>query len=153
MKPSPTSSVYETKAAGLARPVALPVSEALLAQRLRRGANPLLPLEWGLRRVIGVQEQVSACWAAPGLHLQQTQAERVHRRGWPPPPPVCPVLGQGRIVRGRTALDHPVSDDAGPGEPDEVGAAFAVTEHPLVAPRPVERAEVRLMIQRFDLFA
>src|SRR5450759_1566540 len=46
------------------------------------------------------------------------------------------------IVRGRTALDHPVPDDAGPGELDAVGAAVAVAEHPPVPPGLVERAEV-----------
>jgi len=65
-----TSSVYETEAAGLARPVALPKDKALLAQRLSGDANPLLPLCWGLRRVLGEQEQVPAVRTAPGLGLK-----------------------------------------------------------------------------------
>ena len=49
-----TAGVYETEAAGLARPFAFPVGEALLAQRLSGNANPLFPCGWGLRRVLGV---------------------------------------------------------------------------------------------------
>src|ERR1035437_3360464 len=66
--------VYETEAAGLARPVALPEDQALLAQRLPGNANPLLPLGRGLRRVIGVQGQGLAAWRAPGPRLSQTPA-------------------------------------------------------------------------------
>ena len=136
------SGMYETEASGLARPVALPEDQALLAQRLPGNANPLLPLNRGLRRVIGVQEQVPAAWTAPGLHLQQTQAELVQGRGNSFAPSVSPVLGEAGIVRRRTALDHPVSDDVGPGELGAVGAAVAVAEHPVVPPGPVERTEV-----------
>ena len=57
-------------------------------------------------------------------------------------PPVGPVLGQGRVVRGRPALDHLVSDDLRPGELEQVGAAVAVAEHPPVLPGLVEPAEV-----------
>jgi len=137
-----TSSVYKTEAAGLARPVALPEGKALLAQRLPGNVNPLLPFAWGLRRVFGVKEQVPAAWTAPGLHLQKTQAELVQGRGNSSTPSVSPVLGEGGIVRRRAALDHPVSDDVGPGELGAVGAAFAVAEHPPVPPGPVERPEV-----------
>src|SRR5450756_2670772 len=84
--------VYETEAAGLARPVAPPVGEALLTQRLAGDANPLLPFGWGLRRVLGVEEQVPAAWTAPSLRLQQTQAELVQGRGNSSAPPVSPVL-------------------------------------------------------------
>ena len=55
-KPLPTSGVYQTEAAGLARSVALPVVQALLAQRQRRCANTPLPLCLALRCVIGVEE-------------------------------------------------------------------------------------------------
>src|SRR5664279_3596362 len=134
--------VYETEAADLARPVALPENQALLAQRLAGNANPLLPLCWGLRRVIGVQEQVPAAWTAPDLHLQQTQAELVHGQGNSFTPSVSPVLGEAGIVRRRTALDHPVSDDTGPGELRAVRAAVAVAEYPLVPPGHVELPEV-----------
>src|SRR5680860_279406 len=130
------------EAAGLARPVASPVGQALLAQRLAGDANPLLPFGWGLRRVVDVKEQVPATRTAPGLRLEQTQAELVHRRGNPSAPSVSPVLGESGIVWGRPALDHPVSDDTGPGELGPVGAAVAVAEHPPVPPGPVERAEV-----------
>src|SRR5680860_1035964 len=89
------------EAAGLARPVASPVGQALLAQRLAGDANPLLPLGWGLRRVVDVKEQVPAARTAPGLRLEQTQAELVHRRGNPSAPSVSPVLGESGIVWGR----------------------------------------------------
>src|SRR5450759_5187798 len=134
--------VYETEATGLVRPVALPEEQALLAQRLAGNANPKLPLNRGLRRVIGVQEQVPAAWTAPGLHLQQTQAELVQGRGNSFAPSVSPVLGEAGIVRRRPALDHPMSDDAGPGELGAVRAAVAVAEHPPVPPGPVELPEV-----------
>jgi len=146
------SSVYETEVADLARPVAFPVGETLLAQRLPGDANPLLPFGWGLRRVLGVKEQVPATWTAPGLHLQQTQAELVQRRGNSSTPPVSPVPGKGGIVRRRTALDHPVSDDAGPGELGAVGAAFAVAEHPPVPPDLLNAPKYRSTTQCLDLF-
>ena len=53
-----------------------------------------------------------------------------------------PVGGQGGVVRGRRALNHPVPDDPGPGELLHVGAACAVAEHPSVTPGLVELAEV-----------
>ena len=57
-------------------------------------------------------------------------------------PPFGPVLGQGGVIRGCSALDHLVSDDLRPGELEQVGAAFAVAEHPPVLPGLVEHAEV-----------
>ena len=54
-----------------------------------------------------------------------------------------PVVGKRRVVRGRSSvLDDLVSDDGGPGEAMEVGAAVAVAEYPSVLPGAVERAEV-----------
>src|SRR5450755_2164310 len=136
------SNVYETKAVGLARPVASPVGQALLAQRLTGDANPLFPFGWALWRMVGVQEQVPAIRASPSLPLQQLQAVPVHWRGCAPAAPVGPILGQGGVVRGRPTLNHPVSDDLRPGELDPVGAAGAVTEYPPVLPGLVEGTEV-----------
>src|SRR6266540_1899532 len=117
--------MYETKVAGLARPAAPAVGQTLLAQRLAGHADPPFPFGWALRRMVGVQEQVPAAWTAPVLRLEQTQGELVHWQGNSSTPPVGPVLGQGGVVRRRRALDHPVSDDTGPGELGQVGAAGA----------------------------
>src|ERR1019366_8523796 len=99
--------------------------------------NPLLPLNRCLRRVIGGQEQIPAAWTAPGLHLQQTQAELVQGRGNSFAPSVSPVLGGAGSVGGRPALDQPVSDDVGPVELGAVRAAVAMAERPPVPPGPV----------------
>ena len=72
---SAASDVHETKAVGRARPVAPVVGQALLAQGLAGGADPLLPFGWALWWMVGVQEQVPTPWATPGLPLQELQAE------------------------------------------------------------------------------
>src|SRR5712691_2652519 len=53
-----------------------------------------------------------------------------------------PVIGQGRIIRGCRALDRNVPFDAGPGELDQVAAAVAVSEYPVVVPGFAVLAEV-----------
>ena len=78
----------------------------------------------------------------PSCGLEEPQAGVVDRRGWCLAPSLGPVVGQGGVVRGRCAFDHLVSDDPGPGELEQVGAAVAVAEHPPVAPGLVELAEV-----------
>jgi hypothetical protein len=92
--------------------------------------------------VLGFEEQIPAAWTTPGLHLQQTQAVAVQGWGNSSTPTVGPILGESGIVRRRPALDHPVSDDARPGEFHEVGAGDAVTEHLLNDTTPDDVAVV-----------
>src|SRR5664279_5087276 len=106
------------------------------------GCQPLFPLVWVLRRVVGVQEQGPAEWTAALLCLQQAQAGPVYRQGCSFTPPFGPVRGKGGVILRRPAFDHLVSDDLGPGEFNEVGSADAVAEHPLVLSGLVELAEV-----------
>ena len=49
---------------------------------------------------------------------------------------------RGRVIGGCRALDRHVPFDAGPGELDQVPAAVAVPEYPVIAPGLVELAEV-----------
>jgi hypothetical protein len=94
-----TSGVDETKGAAGARRAPLLVGDVPFGQGLSGGAHPLLPLLWGLRRVIGVEEKLPAQRTGTLLRLQETQTEVVHWRGCRPSPPSGPVLGQGRVVR------------------------------------------------------
>jgi hypothetical protein len=66
-------------------------------QRLPGGAYPLLPLAWGLRGVIGVEEKLPAHRTGAPLRLEQAQAETVQRWGCCSAAPIGPVLGQGRV--------------------------------------------------------
>ena len=75
--------------------------------------------------------------AATVLGCEKPPAGLVDRQGRLAPP-FGPVLGEGGVVRGRSAFDHLVSNDAGPGELVHVGAALAVAEHPPVTPGLVE---------------
>src|ERR1035441_9929329 len=65
---------------------------------------PLFPLLRGLRWLIGGEQVIPAEWTAPVLPRQQ--AERVAvQRGFAALPPAGPVVSQGGIVGGRSALD------------------------------------------------
>src|SRR6266487_5789427 len=102
---------------------------------------PSFPLLRGLRRLIGGEQMVPAERTVPVLLGEQ--AERVVvQRGFAAPSPVGPVVGQGGVVGGRSALDHDVPVDAGPGELHQVATAFAVAEDPVVVPELAELAEV-----------
>jgi len=91
--------------------------------------------------LVGVQEQVPAARASALLSLEQAQHRPVERGG-AAAAPISPVAGQGRIVDRRSTTDELMTDNLGPDEPAEVGAAVAVTEHPPILPDRVELAEV-----------
>src|SRR6266508_2899331 len=97
-RPWAAAGVHETKCAAGARLAALLVGDVPFGQRLPDGARPLLPFGWALRWVVGVEEQLPAEGANPALHLQQPQAEVVHRWGCRSTLPSGPVVGQGRVV-------------------------------------------------------
>src|ERR1017187_3378520 len=102
---------------------------------------PSFPLLRGLRWLVGGEQMIPAERTVPVLLGEQ--AERVLiKRGFAAPSPVGPVVGQGGVVGGRSALDHDVPVDAGPGELHQVAAAFAVAEDPVVVPELAELAEV-----------
>ena len=88
---------------------------ARLASALPVVRDPLLPLVWALRWVVGDKEKFPAQLAATPLRLEQSQAEVVQWWGCRSPSPTGPVLGQGRVIRRRPRLDHLVSDDLRPG--------------------------------------
>ena len=79
--------------------------------------------------------------AQPGLPGEQAQGVPV-QRGLDLLAPLGPVAGQGRVIGGCRALDRHVPFDAGPGELDQVAAAVAVPEYPVVVPELAELAEV-----------
>jgi hypothetical protein len=110
--------------------------------RLAGGRQPLFPFTRALRRPVSVEQQFPAQRAPAVLGLQETQAGDVHRPGYAPVPPGGPVTSQGGVVGRRGSPDHLVPDDFRPGEPEQVGAAVAVAEDPLVLPGLAERAEV-----------
>src|SRR5712692_8221061 len=92
--------------------------------------------------MVSDKEKLPAPRAATPLQLEQSQAKVVQWWGCRSPPPTGPVLGQGWVIRRRPHLDQPVSDDLRPGMLDQVGAAGAVAEHPVVLPGLIEPAEV-----------
>ena len=110
--------------------------------RLAGGEQPTFPLAWVLWPVIDGQEPIPALATAAVLGIEEPQTGRVDREGWRLASSFGPVVSQGGVVRGRRAFDHWVSDDPGPGELVEVGAAVAVAEHPPVVSGLVELAEV-----------
>jgi hypothetical protein len=61
-------------------------------------------------------------WAARVLPGGQTQRVLI-QRGLHPLSPFGSVVGQGRVVGGRRALDHDVPVDPGTGECNQVAAA------------------------------
>src|SRR4051812_23422174 len=109
---------------------------------------PAFPVRGGLG-LVGAEQVVTAERAASVLPGEQAQVVAV-QRGFDPPPPGGPVVDQVRIVRGRRAGDHLVSDDGGPAELDQVRDAAAlvgtgaVAEHPSVVSEPVEPAEIAM---------
>src|SRR5438034_3760574 len=141
LEASATSGVYETKCAVIARAAPLLV-ERSFGDGLAGGADPLLPLLWALRWMVGVEEKLPAGRAQPLLLFEQSQAEIVQGRWSRPATPIGPVLGQSRVVRRRRSLDHLVSDDQRPGMLDQVGAAVAVAENPAILPGLVIPGEV-----------
>src|SRR5438128_5117613 len=121
---------------------ARPLDHALLAQRAADGDEPLLPLLWGLRFLLGVEQQLPACRAAVILSFEQLQGVCVQRRRFASTTSLSPVLGQSGVVRRRPSSDRDMANDPGPGELGEVGTRFRITEHPPVLPGPVELPEV-----------
>ena len=121
------------------------VSRTVIAVRriaLRVRGEPLFPFvgacgSWSAcsRRSPQSGQRPCCAWSSRRPMSVQRRGLAVRRR-------VGPVLGQGRVVRGRPALDQLVPDDLRPGELEQVGAAVAVAEHPPVLPGRVERAEV-----------
>src|SRR3954452_19898820 len=109
---------------------------------------PAFPVRGGLG-LVGAEQVVTAERAASVLPGEQAQVVAV-QRALAPPPPGGPVVDQVRIVRGRRAGDHLVSDDGGPAELDQVrnaaalGGTGAVAEHPSVVSEPVEPAEIAM---------
>src|ERR1700726_4227773 len=104
-------------------------------------SEPVFPCLWGLGSFVGGEESAVADRAATVLGLVEPQGGGADRHRCLAPSP-GPVVAQGGVVRGRSAFDDSVPDDGGPGEPVEVGAAVAVTEHPAILSGPVELAEV-----------
>jgi hypothetical protein len=90
-------SVQETESA-LVRVVARLLGDGITGYRLAGGRQPLFPLARGLRRPVGVQEELPAPWAPAVLCLQEPQGGRVDGAGYSPVPPGSPVLGQGWVV-------------------------------------------------------
>ena len=148
---SVASGVYETKSAAGVRRAALLVEHGPFGQRLPSGAHPLFPLAWALRWVVSDKQKLPTPRAATPLRLEQSQAEVVQWWGCRSPPPTGPVLGQGRVIRRSPGLDHLVSDDLRPGMFDQVSAAGAVAEHPVVLPGLIEPAEVPVDDRRLGL--
>ena len=103
--------------------------------------EPSLPFVGMLWWVVCVEQRRAAARATSVLLMEQTQQERAQRWLVPASPPV-PVLRQGRVVGGGTALDLSVTDDRCPGELDQVAAAAAVAEHPVISAGRMERGEV-----------
>src|SRR6266481_7266450 len=99
-----------------------PLGHALLAQRPAGINEPLLPSLWGLRFLVGVDQQVPACRAAVVLSLEQLQGVAVQRRRFASATTLSPVPRQGGVVRRRPRSNQGVANDLGPGEPVEVGA-------------------------------
>src|SRR5207302_4052995 len=122
--------------------IARPLHHALFAQRAADGDEPLLPLLWGLRLLIGVDQQFPACRTAVILSFEQLQGVCVQRRGFASATSLSPVPGQSWVVRRRPSSDRGMANDPGPGELGEVGARCGIAEHPPVLPGPVEPAEV-----------
>lgn len=120
------------------------LGEQLAVDRFAGDGEPLFPLPWALRIVVGVEQEVPACWASAVLGTEQPQPTFVQRWWGLLAPPVGPVLGQGWVVRGCRAFHQRVADDPCPGVSDLVGPAVAVAEHPVVLPGCVELTEVAL---------
>lgn len=108
--------------------------DPVAVDRLAGDGEPQFPLSWGLRLVIGVEQEVSADRTSAVLCFQEAQPACVQWWRGLLAPPVGPVSGQGGVVRGRPSGDQRVADDRRPGVADLVGAAVAVTEHPPVLP-------------------
>jgi len=134
--------VYETELVIVWRAVSSPIADVVVLDRLADDPQPLFPLGRALWLVVGVQQEFPAERAASTLRLQPAKGELVQRRRGLRASPFGPVLGEGRIVGRRRARDQSVPDDLGPYQPDQVGAAVAVAEHPPVGPGRVELAEV-----------
>src|SRR4029077_12645119 len=115
--------------------------DGLLADRSAGGLEPLFPLSGALRLAVSGQQEIPALRAASMLRPEQTQTGAVQGR-LVPAAPCGPVLGQGRVVRGRRAWNQLVPDDLRPAELGQVGAGFPVAGHPSVLPGLVERAVV-----------
>jgi hypothetical protein len=130
--------VYETGFV-LVRRAGLPGDD--LGDRLAGGRQPPFPLVRGLWPVVVGQERLPADRALTVLGCEEPPAGLVDRQGRLAPP-FGPGVGEGGVVRGRRAVDDLVSDDVGPGELVQVGAACAVAEHPPVLPGLVEPVEV-----------
>src|ERR1022692_4441558 len=124
------------------RPAGAVVGDGLAGHRLADGRVPVLPLARGVWRAVGEQQQSPASRAQPALVPQGGLPGRGQLRGFLLPPPVGPVLGQGRIVWCVPAEDRRVPDDFRPGVLVEEGPGFPVAEDPPVAPVRVVRAEV-----------
>ena len=69
---------------------------------------------WAVWFPIGVEQRVPTQWAATALGLQQAQGGGC-QQGWVFPPPIDPVLGQVRVIRGRRAWHQLVPNDFGCG--------------------------------------
>jgi transposase len=108
---------------------------------------PCFPFVWRLGWLICSEQGIPAQRAATGLTGEQAQVVAV-QRGFDPSSPTDPVVDQVGVIGRCRAGDHLVSDDAGPGELDQVGdaavlvAAGTVAEHPVVVADLVEPAEV-----------
>ncbi|MGH2952370.1 MAG: hypothetical protein ACRDKX_10030, partial [Solirubrobacterales bacterium] len=78
------------------------VGDRLLGDRLAGDFQPLFPFVGASRLIVGVEQESSADHAPALLRLQQTQVGPADRRfGCLALPPFGPVLGKGRVVRGR----------------------------------------------------
>src|SRR5919205_2636037 len=135
-------------AVGVEEPVEGPIlaadlfDDVLFGQHAPDGHEPLFPFAWAAWFVLGVKKEFPADGAPSALTLQEPGGVLVHGRGLLLASPIGPVLGQGGVIRGSSAVHRDVSDDLRPGELGEVGAAVAVAEHPSVLPGLVELAEV-----------
>ena len=110
--------------------------------RLAGGPQPVFPLAWALWLVGDVQELASAERAAIVLGCRGAAGWSCRSAGAASFDVAWPSTRSGRGHPGTPALDHLVSDDAGPGELVQIGAALAVAEHPPVLSGLVELAEV-----------
>src|SRR5260370_25358784 len=117
--------------------IARPLDHALLTQRAAAGDEPLLPLPWGLRFLLGVDQQLSACRAAVILGCEQLQGVCVQRRGFASATAPSPVLGPSRGVPRRPPPHRGMADRPRPREVAEVGAPFRLPPHPPLLPPPL----------------
>lgn len=114
-----------------------------IEDRLTDSCEPPCPVIRVLWLGIGVEQAFTAERTLSTLASHHSDAPIAE---WRPvlPPPLCPVFGKLRIIRGGIPVDHHVPDERCPGELYEIATRITVTEDPLCPPGGSERAEVAI---------